>query len=111
MRLQATAIERCRKVEVVSKVTGNSWGYGNAVELALTARRFTGEKAKDLGIAMKSQLTVIGTKEVLLRSRDMSLDQGLDYVATWNSTVLPSADLTEAVSTQTKKRKPTFAKL
>lgn len=108
-------------------------GYGNAVELALTARRFTGEEAKDFGlvskvfesksaldegvyavaegIAMKSPLAVVGTKEVLLRSRDMSVDQGLDYVATWNSAMLPSADLTEAVSAQIQKRKPTFAKL
>ncbi|KAI3929495.1 hypothetical protein MKX01_025663 [Papaver californicum] len=108
-------------------------GYGNAVELALTARRFTGEEAKSFGlvskvfesksaldegvyavaegIAMKSPLAVIGTKEVLLRSRDMSLDQGLDYVATWNSAMLPSDDLTEAVSAQIQKRKPTFAKL
>ncbi|RZC60264.1 hypothetical protein C5167_022015 [Papaver somniferum] len=108
-------------------------GYGNAVELALTARRFTGEEAKDFGlvskvfesksaldegvyavaegIALKSPLAVIGTREVLLRSRDMSVDQGLDYVATWNSAMLPSADLTEAVSAQIQKRKPTFAKL
>ncbi|KAI3976078.1 hypothetical protein MKX01_016761 [Papaver californicum] len=108
-------------------------GYGNAVELALTARRFTGEEAKDFGlvskvfesksaldegvyavaegIAMKSPLAVIGTKEVLLRSRDISLGQGLDYVATWNSAMLPSDDLTEAVSAQIQKRKPTFAKL
>ncbi|MCL7029575.1 hypothetical protein MKW94_022321 [Papaver nudicaule] len=108
-------------------------GYGNAVELALTARRFTAEEAKGFGlvskvfesksaldegvysmakgIAMKSPLAVIGTKEVLLRSRDMSVDQGLDYAATWNSAMLPSADLTEAISAQMQKRKPTFAKL
>ncbi|OVA09620.1 Crotonase superfamily [Macleaya cordata] len=108
-------------------------GYGNAMELALTGRRFSGPEAKVLGlvsrvfsskdaleqgvitvaegIAMKSPLAVIGTKEVLLRSRDMSVDQGLDYVATWNSAMLPSDDLTEVVSAQIQKRKPTFAKL
>lgn len=63
------------------------------------------------GIASKSPLAVTGTKAVLLRSRDLSLDQGLDYVATWNSAMLVSDDLKEAVSAQTQKRKPVFAKL
>lgn len=63
------------------------------------------------GIAAKSPLAVIGTKAVLLRSRDLTVDQGLDYVATWNSGVLLSDDLDEAVSAQMQKRKPVFAKL
>ncbi|KAF8378044.1 hypothetical protein HHK36_029378 [Tetracentron sinense] len=108
-------------------------GYGNAIELALTGRRFSGLEAKALGlvsrvfgskdamdeglravaegIAAKSPLAVTGTKAVLLRSRDMSLEQGLDYVATWNSATLLSDDLTEAVSAHSQKRKPVFAKL
>jgi delta(3,5)-delta(2,4)-dienoyl-CoA isomerase len=108
-------------------------GYANSVELALTARRFSGSEAKQLGlvsqvfasksamdealtaiaenIAAKPPLAVVGTKRVLLTSRDMSLDQGLDYVATWNSAVLVSDDLREAVSAQREKRKPSFAKL
>ncbi|RZC59628.1 hypothetical protein C5167_006939 [Papaver somniferum] len=36
---------------------------------------------------------------------------GLDYVATWNPAMLPSDDLTEAISTQFQTRKPTFAEL
>ncbi|KAF5187955.1 Enoyl coa hydratase-like protein [Thalictrum thalictroides] len=108
-------------------------GYGNAVELALTARRFLGSEAKSLGlvsrvfgtrkdmevevraiaegIASKSPLAIIGTKEVSLRSRDMTIEQGLDYVATWNSSMLLSDDLMEAVSAHFQKRKPAFAKL
>ncbi|PON51880.1 Crotonase superfamily [Parasponia andersonii] len=108
-------------------------GYGTAMELALTGRRFSGPEAKQLGlvsgvfgsrqemdegvrivaegIASKSPLAVIGTKAVLLRSRDLNLEQGLDYVATWNSSMLLSDDLTEAVSAQIQKRKPVFAKL
>lgn len=62
-------------------------------------------------IAAKSPLAVIGTKAVLLRSKELSLEQGLDYVATWNSGTLFSEDLTEAVSAHLQKRKPTFAKL
>ncbi|KAF6137955.1 hypothetical protein GIB67_041828 [Kingdonia uniflora] len=108
-------------------------GYGNAVELALTGRRVSGGEAKEIGLvsrvfkskkelndgvraiaegmAAKSPMAIIGTKEVLLRSRDMSVDQGLDYVATWNSSMLLSDDLTESIMAQMQKRKPVFAKL
>ncbi|KAI4381343.1 hypothetical protein MLD38_007422 [Melastoma candidum] len=47
----------------------------------------------------------------LLKSRDTSVDQGLDYVASWNAGILMSSDLKEAVATHLKKRKPIFAKL
>lgn len=108
-------------------------GFGNAMELALTGRRFSGQEAKEFGlvsqvfgsneeldegvkiiaegIAAKSPLAVTGTKAVLLRSRESSLEQGLDYVATWNSSMLVSDDLMEAVSAHLQKRKPTFSKL
>nr|GEZ46285.1 delta(3,5)-delta(2,4)-dienoyl-CoA isomerase, peroxisomal [Tanacetum cinerariifolium] len=62
-------------------------------------------------IASKSPLAVIGTKNVLLKSRDMSMQQGLDYVATWNSSMLLSDDLKEVISAQKQKRKPSFSKL
>ncbi|CAK7336109.1 unnamed protein product [Dovyalis caffra] len=142
-----TAIERCRK-PVIAAIKGaciggadlgtlqrlpGIVGFGNAMELALTGRRFSGQEAKELGlvsrvfgskeeldegvriiaegIAAKSPLAVTGTKAVLLRSRDASLEQGLDYVATWNSAMLLSEDLREAVSAHLQKRKPTFSKL
>lgn len=62
-------------------------------------------------MAAKSPLAVTGTKAVLQRSREMSVEQGLDYVATWNSAMLLSDDLTEAISAHMQKRKPVFAKL
>ncbi|KAM0984449.1 hypothetical protein EV1_011940 [Malus domestica] len=108
-------------------------GYGNAIELALTGRRFSGPEAKQLGlvsgvfdsrdelengvrliaegIGLKSPLAVTGTKAVLQRSRELNVEQGLDYVATWNSAMLLSDDLTEAISAFAQKRKPVFAKL
>ncbi|XP_074310052.1 delta(3,5)-Delta(2,4)-dienoyl-CoA isomerase, peroxisomal [Silene latifolia] len=108
-------------------------GFGNAMDLALTARRFSAAEAKDLGLlsrvfdtkleldqhlatiaqemAAKSPLAVMGTKAVLLKTRDMSMEQGLDYVATWNSAMLLSDDLKEALSAFLHKRKPIFAKL
>lgn len=108
-------------------------GFGNAMELALTSRLFSGLEAKHLGlvaqvfsdkgamdtavaqlaedIAARSPLAVIGTKRVLIQSRDLGLEQGLDYVATWNAGVIASDDLKEAVSAHLHKRKPLFAKL
>ncbi|XP_031491051.1 delta(3,5)-Delta(2,4)-dienoyl-CoA isomerase, peroxisomal [Nymphaea colorata] len=108
-------------------------GFGNAADLALTGRRFSGGEAKALGlvqrvfpsrtamedgvwkmavdIAEKSPLAVMGTKAVLLRSRELTVEQGLDYVATWNSAMLPSDDLKEAIEAYVHKRKPVFAKL
>ncbi|GJX54831.1 delta(3,5)-delta(2,4)-dienoyl-CoA isomerase, mitochondrial [Tanacetum coccineum] len=41
----------------------------------------------------------------------MSVQQGLDYVATWNSSMLLSDDLKEVISAQKQKRKPSFSKL
>ncbi|XP_065854705.1 delta(3,5)-Delta(2,4)-dienoyl-CoA isomerase, peroxisomal-like [Euphorbia lathyris] len=109
-------------------------GYGNAMEMALTCRKFSGQEAKDMGlvsrvfeskqaldegvaliaqgIAAKSLTAVAGTKAVMLRSRDLTLDQGLDYIATWNAaTVYSSGDLMEALNAKAQKRKPHFAKL
>ncbi|KAK1425930.1 hypothetical protein QVD17_21295 [Tagetes erecta] len=97
-------------------------GYANAIELALTARTFSASQAANLGlvskafpcksdmdqavkaiaqgIAAKSPLALIGTKKVLLKTRDhMTLDEALDYVATWNSAMLLSNhDLQKALS-------------
>jgi enoyl-CoA hydratase len=53
-------------------------------------------------------LTVQGTKEVLLYSRDRGVDAGLHYVAQKNAASLPSEDLMEAVSAFLEKRKPVF---
>ncbi|KAH9328786.1 hypothetical protein KI387_000894, partial [Taxus chinensis] len=108
-------------------------GEGNAMELALTGRKVDASEAKDLGlvqnvfpskesmearvgsiaedIAAKSPLSVVGIKAVLVRSRDMSVEQGLDYVATWNAAMLLSNDLKEALTAQLEKRIPIFAKL
>lgn len=108
-------------------------GHGAATELALTARRFGAEEALALGlvskvlpddsaltqhvervaaqIAAKSPLAITGTKRVLLHARDRSVQEGLEYVATWNSSQLGSADLREAFQAMQQERQPAFAKL
>lgn len=108
-------------------------GHGNAMELALTGRRFSGAEARALGlvqgvlsskaeldahvqklaaqIAAKSPLAVTGTKTVLLKSRDLTVAQGLEYVGLWNAAMLASEDLREALQAQVQKRSPHYSKL
>ncbi|XP_078441244.1 delta(3,5),delta(2,4)-dienoyl-CoA isomerase 1 [Wolffia australiana] len=109
-------------------------GAGRAAEMALTGRRVTAAEAMAMGLvsavfadppamdaavdgiaaelAAKSPLAVAGTKAVLRRSRDLTAEQGLDYVATWNAAMLVSPDLDAAVSTRPgNAARPDFAKL
>lgn len=105
-------------------------GRGIAMELALTGRDFDGAYAKEIHlvsetydsteelhkaademaqtIASHSPLAVQGTKNVLLTCEEMNIDEGLNYVAVWNSAFLASDDLTEAVTAFMQKRKPEF---
>jgi enoyl-CoA hydratase len=105
-------------------------GRGIAYELALTGDDFDAERAKDIHlvneihsdasttvkaaqelatrIATNSPLAVEGTKQVMRYSEDKTVEEGLDYVATWNANALGSEDLMEAMSAFTQKRKPEF---
>ncbi|PHT68580.1 hypothetical protein T459_28067 [Capsicum annuum] len=68
----------------------------------------TGRRARN---SYKVSACCYWNKAVLLKSRDLTVEQGLDYVATWNSGALLSDDLKEAISAHSQKRKPEFAKL
>lgn len=103
---------------------------GMAAELAYTGRKVSGEEAKDIGlvtrvysdqeammeetqqiaqaIAAKSPLAIRSTKQMLLHSRDHSVPASLDYMATWNASVLLSNDLGEAFHATMEKRPPAF---
>ena len=95
-------------------------------ELAYTGRKFSGEEAREFGlvnscyadqktmicevrkiaeqIAEKAPLAIRGVKEMLLHSRDNSVSEGLNYVATWNSAMLLSADLEESTMAMLQNR-------
>ncbi|MEZ5585034.1 MAG: enoyl-CoA hydratase-related protein [Candidatus Competibacteraceae bacterium] len=59
-------------------------------------------------IAAKSPLTVRGIKQIMNYSRDHSVADGLNQVATWNSAMLLSEDSQEAVLAAAQKRTPRF---
>lgn len=60
------------------------------------------------GIAAKSPLAIRGTKEMIRYMRDHSVDDGLNYIATWNAAMLQAADLRIAISAQMGKTVPEF---
>jgi enoyl-CoA hydratase len=55
-------------------------------------------------IAQKAPLAIRGSKEMLLYSRDHSVGDGLDHIATWNAGMLSSADLKEGMQAQLEQR-------
>jgi len=108
--------------------------HGVAAEMALTARRVSGEEAASLGlvsrcfgsrqemmthvmrvaadIALKSPLAVWGTKRILLHARDSGgVSEGLEHVALHNSAFLLSDDIGEMLKARSTKQPPRFSKL
>lgn len=105
-------------------------GEGITRELAFTGRRMNADEARErqfvnqvyadkeammsavMGIAetiaSKSPLSIRGTKQVLNFSRDHSVADGLEYIATWNAAMLLSNDITEAITAKMMRREAQF---
>lgn len=103
---------------------------GMVRELAYTGRNMDAEEAKELGfvnrvyedretllrevtaiahnIAGKSPLAVRGSKEMLLYARDHSVQEGLNYIATWNAGMLCEADLQAGLQAQMEKKQAQY---
>lgn len=99
-------------------------------ELAYTGRRLEAEEARQAGlvnrvfddreamlegvleiaseIAARSPLAVRGSKKMLNYTRDHTVAEGLDYVATWQAGMLLSDDFSEAAKAHAEKRPPEF---
>ncbi|KAM6933978.1 delta(3,5)-Delta(2,4)-dienoyl-CoA isomerase, mitochondrial [Xenentodon cancila] len=105
-------------------------------ELALTARKMYADEAKSSGlvsrvfadkeammagalemageIAGRSPVAVQGTKINLIYSRDHSVAEGLNYMATWNMSMLQTEDVMKSAQASMEKKSPktmAFSKL
>uniref|UniRef100_A0A7N8WPI1 Delta(3,5)-Delta(2,4)-dienoyl-CoA isomerase, mitochondrial n=1 Tax=Mastacembelus armatus TaxID=205130 RepID=A0A7N8WPI1_9TELE len=105
-------------------------------ELALTARKMFADEAKSSGlvsrvfaekeammagalemageIAGRSPVAVQGTKINLIYARDHSVPEGLDYMATWNMSMLQTQDVMKSAQAAMEKKSPktiAFSKL
>ncbi|KZT24289.1 ClpP/crotonase [Neolentinus lepideus HHB14362 ss-1] len=115
----------------IGKITGNG---SLAHELAYTARNFSAAEALQLGllskvvdggkeevvsaalslakvVAAKSPVAVIGTKRLLLHARDNSVQDNLEYTATWNSVMAQAPDMRDTLLGMKSKTKPKYAPL
>lgn len=89
--------ERACAIGLVNSLHGQS-----ADEVYAAARELAEE------IATNSPLVVRGTKAVLAANEGRSVDEGLDFVARWNTMYLASNDLREAMTAFIEKRPPVF---
>lgn len=62
-------------------------------------------------IASKSPIAVQGSKINLIYARDNSVQNSLEYIATWNQAMLQTEDIPAAFAASVQKIRPTFAKL
>jgi enoyl-CoA hydratase len=105
-------------------------GAGHLAELAYTGKDIDAGRALAIGlvnavfdttddliagarelaseIARNSPLAVQGTKAVLAANDGRSVDEGLEFVARWNTMYLQSNDLREAMTAFVEKRPPVF---
>ena len=105
-------------------------GDGMLREMAYTGRTVAADEARAIGlvnrifsdhaalldgvmaiaqdIASKSPIAVLGTKQMISYMRDHRVDDGLEYVATWNAAMLQSTDMRVAMTAHMTKQKPEF---
>jgi enoyl-CoA hydratase len=99
-------------------------------ELAYTGRRMSAARAKEIGlvnevypdqatmlagvmeiaeeIAQKSPLAIWGSKEMINYTRDHSVADSLNYIATWQTGMFQAGDMMESFAARTEKRAPRF---
>jgi enoyl-CoA hydratase len=106
-------------------------GPGHVAELAFSGKDIDATRAQSIGlvnavhgasaddvlasayelaneIAANSPLAVRGTKAVLRANDGRTIEEGLDFVARWNTTYLQSNDLREALTAFLERREPHF---
>jgi len=108
-------------------------GDGIAREMAYTGRRMTAQRALEVGlvnevfanheelvagvlqiaaeIATKSPLAVWGSKEMLTYTRDHSVADSLNYIATWQTGMFQPSDMIESMTAKSEGRVPNYPDL
>ena len=103
---------------------------GVARELAYTGRRMPAQRALEVGlvnevfsthelmveavleiaaeIATKSPLAIWGTKESINNTRDHSVADSLNFIATWQAGMYQPKDMASVFEAQSKKEEPEF---
>ncbi|KAF8321081.1 ClpP/crotonase-like domain-containing protein, partial [Cantharellus anzutake] len=94
------AASEAERVGFVSKVVPG--GKQEVFDAALATAR---------EIASKSPVAMVGTKHVLLHSRDHAVSENLDYVAVWNAATLQTDDTTEVIKSFFHNLRPRFSPL
>jgi enoyl-CoA hydratase len=89
---------RAQAIGLVNSVHGD-----NAEDVVRAATELANE------IAANSPLAVQGTKAVLAANDGRTVDEGLEFVARWNTMYLQSNDLREAMTAFMEKRPPVFS--
>ena len=106
---------------------------GVAREYAYTGRRMSAQRAREVGlvnevfethddlvggvmeiaqeIAARSPLAVWGTKESINFTRDHSVADSLDFIATWQAGMFQPTDMVESFAAKADKRDPEFQDL
>lgn len=101
-----------------------------AAEMAYTGRKVSGSEAREIGlvnntfsgkeemmehvmqiaktIAEKSPMVIRGTKHILQYTRDHSVQESLDYMATFNAAFMIGDDLSESFKAHVEKRTPVY---
>ncbi|MBB3046675.1 enoyl-CoA hydratase [Litorivivens lipolytica] len=95
--------------------TGRDVEAGEAYEIGLVNQVYESREALLEGvmaiaadIASKSPLAIRGTKEMLVYTRDHSVADGLNYIATWNASMLSQADVMAALTARMEKKVAKF---
>ena len=95
--------------------TGKDVPAGQAAQIGLVnAVHADAEAVQEAALAMareiasNSPLVVQGAKQVLRASADRTVEEGLEYVALWNTSFLLSDDLGEAMAAFMAKRPPQY---
>ncbi|MEH6566506.1 MAG: crotonase/enoyl-CoA hydratase family protein [Halopseudomonas sp.] len=96
--------------------TGRAVYGAEAARIGLVNRTYADHAALLAGvmevaqsIAAKSPVAIRGTKEMIRFSRDHSVEDGLNYIATWNAAMLQSEDMKIAMAAHMSKQTPEFA--